>query len=948
MKFLQTFNLALATFWFGTNAGAAIADESSWLEDSFRSPPRSARPLVIWQWMNGCVSREGITADLEAYKKAGLGGVQNFQIGGPDQALADDPSVRIGTEKWRGLMRFAMDECARLGLSFGTHNCPGWSSSASPAVKAEDSMQKLVWTETTASGPGSVSLKLKQPEVDARWNHYRDIAVLAVPDQPEAPVESVVDLTAKMEAGGELHWEAPAGKWIVLRFGHTTNGKTNEAQSPPSGAGLECDKMSRAAVEKYWSGYPAMLLDLAGNNAGTSFTRIEIDSYEAGPQDWTPAMFAEFKQRRGYDLLPWLPVLAKKTIGNEALRKRFQRDWSRTIADLFADNYYLFMDELARRTPGMNLLVQPYGGPFETPSASGGQSLLCAEFWTRPDWGWAHVPPTASAAHTLGKPLVFGEGFTCWPLSAWQDDPYSLKPVGDRAFSEGVNAVMLHAAAQNPWPDVRPGMTFGKWGTQFTPGQTWWSNAGTEWFAYLARCQALLQRGLFVGDICYLMEGNKAKGRPAGYAGDGCGERAFLTRMSVQDKKLVMPDGMSYRVLALPESQSMTVPVARKIRQLVQDGAVVVGPKPVETPGLTDYPAAEAEVKKIGGEVWGNADGRTVLEHRYGKGRVFWGRSLPDVLKEMEVQPDVQFAGTPGLRWIHRREQDADLYFISNPKGEPVVATASFRVAGRLPELWHPDTGAIESAPRWQQNGGRTDVALDLDPGGSVFVVFRKPADGEGPGLQKPAEPPPGIVEVTGPWEVRFPAGGGAPEKIAMDQLASWTDNPDAGVKYFSGTASYFKDVDVSPAMLGSNATVTLDLGTVKNVAEVFVNGQACGVLWKPPFRAEIGRALKPGANRLEVRITNLWVNRMVGDEFEPDDAEWGEPFRYIYAPGKPVAGRMLAKVPQWLAEGKPRPSQGRRTFVSFKFFNKDSKLLPSGLLGPVKLESVHSISSEK
>src|SRR5581483_1600803 len=300
---------------------------------------QSARPLIIWQWMNGVVNKEGITADLEAYKKAGLGGVQNFQIGGPNQVLIDDPGVQVGNEKWRELMRFAMDECARLGLSFGTHNCPGWSSSAALYVKAEDSMQKLVWSELKVSGPAKLPLKIEQPKVDPKWNYYRDIAVLALPDEAEVPLKSVVDLTTKMDASGLLQWDVPAGKWIILRFGHTTNGKTNFAQSPPSGVGLECDKLSREAVERYWSGYPTMLLDIAGKNAGTALTRIEIDSYEAGPQDWTPAMLAEFKKRRGYDLLPWLPALAKRTLDNKTLTKRFQRDWNQTIADLFADNY---------------------------------------------------------------------------------------------------------------------------------------------------------------------------------------------------------------------------------------------------------------------------------------------------------------------------------------------------------------------------------------------------------------------------------------------------------------------------------------------------------------------------------------------------------------------------------------------------------------------------------
>jgi len=892
--------------------------------------------------MNGVVSKEGITADLEAFKRAGLGGVQNEQIGGPNQALIEDPSIQIGNEKWRGLMRFAMDECARLGLSFGTHNCPGWSSSASPAVKVEDSMQKLVWTEVKITGPANPVLKLAQPKVDPRWNYYRDVAVVAIPDQPVAPLASVLDLTVKMDARGELHWDAPAGSWSILRFSHTTTGETNAAQAPTSGVGLECDKFSRAAVERYWTGYPTMVLDLAGQNAGTSFTRIEIDSYEAGPQDWTPEMFAEFKQRRGYDLRAWLPALAGKTLESEALTKRFQRDWRQTISDLFADNYYLFMDELARRTPGMNILTEPYTGPFDIATVSGGQSLLACEFWTRPNWGWNTVLPVTSAAHTLGKPLVFGEAFTCWPLSAWQDDPHSLKPVGDRAFSEGVNALMLHAAAQNPWPGVKPGMTFGKWGTQFSPGQTWWDNAGAQWFIYLARCQSLLQRGSFAGDLCYLLEasGKKAQPRPAGYAGDACGERAFLARISTRDGKLVLPDGMSYRVLVLPDSRTMTLPMARKLQQLVRDGAIVVGPKPAEAPSLEDYPACDAEIKKIGEAVWGECDGRTVKEHRFGKGMVIWGKSLPDVLHEIQVQPDLQLSDASGLRWIHRHAGDAEVYFLSNQKEQPAEITASFRIAGRLPELWHPDTGVIEPASHWSSSAGRTTVLLPLDPVGSVFVVFRQPANGPGPGLQEPSAPTITILNVDGPWQLRFPPGWGAPAQVSLPKLISWTDHEDEGVKYFSGTATYEKEIEMPAGFISPGCSVALDLGEVKNIATVEVNGTNCGILWKPPFRADLTHILKPGKNWLKIGITNLWPNRMIGDEHQPDDTERGPPFRYLYAPGRPIIGQMLAQVPPWLVEGKPRPSWGRYTFVSFKFFTKDSPLLPSGLLGPVTLQS--------
>ncbi|MGY5356158.1 glycosyl hydrolase [Wenyingzhuangia sp. IMCC45467] len=918
-----------------------ISGQNKDLSSQFKEAKGPA-PSIIWQWMNGVVSKEGITADLEAFKEIGFAGVYNFQVGGDNQALANDPSVKIGNDKWKELMRFSIDECARLGLTFGTHNCPGWSSSAAPCVKVEHSMQKLVWTQIKVNHSIKNPIVIKQPSVDKKWNYYQDIAVIAIPDQDIVSKNNVIDISDKMTEQGVLNWKVPKGKWIILRFGHTTTGQTNINTSPLSGVGLECDKLSKEAVKKYWSGYPSQLIALAGKNAGTTFTQIEIDSYEAGEQNWTPEMLYNFKKLRGYDLLSWMPVIAGKTIESKALSSRFKYDWKKTISDLFANNYYLYMDELTRETPGMDLLVEPYTGPFDIQSASGGESQLACEFWTRPNWGWKTVQPVVSAAHTLGKQVVNAEAFTCWPLSAWQDGPYELKGAGDRAFCKGVNQLMLHAAAQNPWTNVKPGMTFGKWGTQFSPGQTWWNHGGKEWVDYLTRCQLMLQKGLYVGDICYLqLFGDRNKNsRPKGYAGDECGERAFLERMTVKDGRLQMPDGMSYSVLVLPKSNRITEPVAKKIRQLVKKGAVVIGAKPNKAIDLENYPANDECIKKIGDDVWGDCDGNLIKEHKYGKGKVFCGESLPNVLHKLNVQPDLQFSDDTGLEWIHKKENNLDIYFISNQENKAVKVNASFRIQGKEPELWHADTGQMEKALHWKKNDKRTDVLLNLDPRGSVFVVFQKDTSKQGPGLSKNITTKSSVINIEGAWKVNFPSGWGAPESIVLDELSSWTDNKDSRVKYFSGTASYVKEIEVPASFCNSNTVVSLDLGAVKNIAEVFLNGEKCGTLWKPPFRLNFGSKLKTGKNILEVQITNLWPNRMIGDEFEPEDAEWGEPFVYPYAPGNPVIGRMLATVPQWLVEKKLRPSKNRYTFVSFKFFNKDSKLLPSGLLGPVKLES--------
>lgn len=918
------------------------------LAEAFRQPPDSARPMTMWQWMNGCVSKEGITADLEAYQRAGLGGVQQFLVGG-NQAILDDPSVQVLNPKWRELMAFAIEECARLGLSFGTHNCPGWATSAGPHVKVEQSMQKLVWSSTEFAGPGSFSGVLPRPEIDPQWNYYRDVAVLAVPAGEAVARDAIIDLGAALQPDGRLDWQAPAGRWTILRFGHTTTGHMNDKTAPASGAGLECDKLSREALGAFWAGYPAEIVKLAGPHAGHALKRFEIDSYEGGPQDWTPAMFAEFRQRRGYDLLPWLATWAGRTVESPELTARFRHDWKQTVTELFVDNYYGYMTELAHRTPGLELLVQPYAtgpAPFDPLALGRTGDLLMCEFWQKPArWGWDSVKPVASAAHRSGKHLVLAEAFTGQPQYAWLQDPFALKSTGDRAFCAGVNQLVLHAIAHNPWPDApRPGMTMGWWGTQFGPGQTWWEHGGPEWLAYLTRCQYLLQQGVFVADLCYLLNAHGTPKMAPGYEGDILGEHELLTRLSVRDSRLVLPDGTSYHALVLPSSETMTPQAAEKIRQLVHDGATVIGGKPLRSPSLENYPTCDTELARIADTLWG--DLTDSAERTHGQGRIVWGKKPEQVLTEAGIGPDVQLAPDVPLLWIHRRLPDTEIYFISNQQDSAVSATVGFRVSGRRPELWDANTGEIRAAPTstWSASADRIDLRLTLDPSGSLFVVFRQAADAAPtPASGAPTDSTPATLALDGPWELRFPPALGAPASVTLDHLVSWPEHPAPGVKYFSGTATYVKEIDVPAEFLADQRRVIIDLGLVKNIASVRVNERTSPALWKPPFRHDLTGSLRPGKNRLEIKVTNLWPNRLIGDEQEPDDADWGESWTFTHATPQLVVGRPLLHAPQWLLAGTPRPSAGRRTFSTFKFFTANSPLLPSGLLGPVTLQSTPS-----
>ncbi|MEO5774923.1 MAG: glycosyl hydrolase [Sphingomicrobium sp.] len=912
------------------------------LAAGFQSPDGDARPLTIWQWMNGCVSREGITADLEAFKRAGLGGVQQFMIGG-EQAIIDDPTVKILNPKWRDLMAFAIEECARLGLSFGTHNSPGWDSSAGPWVAVEQSMQKLVWSKTTVAGQARFEGALARPDVDPTWNLYRDVAVLAAPEGDVVAIGDIKDLTSHMAADGTLNWTAPPGQWAVFRFGHTANGRTNAGTSPPSGAGLHCDMMSRAAVEAYWTTYPTDIIKLAGAHAGRALARFEIDSYETGPQDWTPLMRQEFAKRRSYDVLPWLLVLAGRTVAGKEQSERFRRDWSKTIAELFANNYYGYITELANRTPGLEMLIEPYatgrGAPFDSLAVGGEGNQLMGEFWQAPStWGWDSLKPVSSAAHRSGKRLVYAEAFTGQPPYAWRQDPYALKATGDRAFCAGVNRMAFHAAAHNPWPKMKPGMTMGWWGTQFGPGQTWWEHGGPEWITYLTRCQYMLQQGVFAADLCYLLNASGTPKMPKGYEGDIFGEKDLIERVSVRNGRLTLPDGASYSALILPDSDLMTPELARKIRQLVADGALIIGPKPVRSPSLTDYPACDNEVARIAAEVWGESAAST--PRAYGKGRIVWGKSLEVVLKEAAIDPDVEFEADAPLRWIHRSHAQAEIYFLSNAKDAPLATTVSFRQNGRTPELWHADTGTMTRPREWSVAGGRTHFNLSFDASGSVFVVFRAKPSGALP-IQEAGDRAAVTLPVDGAWDLSFAPNMGAPRKLAIKRLASWSEHSVPGVRYFSGTATYSKEIEIPSSLVRKAGQVIIDLGRVKNVATVAVNGTAFRTLWKPPFRVDVSKALRPGTNLIEVRVTNLWPNRLIGDEQEPDDCVWGEPKKFPFGAKPASVGRPLAKIPNWLAQGRPRPSAGRRTFTTFKFFSSSDPLHESGLLGPVTVDFV-------
>ena len=767
-----------------------LSAQAGSLEDGFRNPPASARPQTWWHWMNGNITEEGITADLEAMQRVGIGGAQIFNV---DCGIPAGP-VKFLSPEWHGLMQHAVREADRLGLELCLHNCAGWSSSGGPWNTPEHAMQRVTTSELQVKGPSHFSAVLPSPP--SKLDFYRDIAVLAFPAQKGetgtgkssaienldakngsngefvlsstnedhaatdqvVPRTGIVDLTGALQSDGRLEWEVPSGDWIILRLGYTPTGEENHP-APAEGTGPECDKFSPEALDAHWAGYVQKVLDDVGPLAGSGKTlnNVLIDSYEVGGQNWTPAFRSEFEKRRGYDPLLYLPTVAGRVVDNPEVSERFLWDVRRTIADLFAENYYGHFQELCHEH-GLQASIEPYTGPFESLQCGAAADIPMGEFWVGGEPG-SSTKLAASVGHIYGRPIIGAESFTAAPglkHGRWLDDPASLKALGDQVFCQGVNRFIFHRYALQPWTNRWPGMTMGQWGTHFDRTCTWWEQS-RAWIQYVTRCQYLLQQGRFVADAAYfcgesapveMRTGDPAL--PAGYDFDAVNADVLLHHAAMKDDRLTLDSGMSYRVLILPPADpAMTPDVLRKLAEFVTDGLVLVGQPPKASPSLQDYPACDVEVKTLAASIWGNCDGRSKTEHPSGRGKAVWGKPLAGVFDQLKLQPDFKYSvsNDTRLNFIHRRNGDTDVYFVANQRNRFETVDCSFRIAGKQPELWNPETGGIEAAPVWREEDGRTVIPLPFEPSGSVFVVFRANApvdhlvavERQGPSVAKPA-----------------------------------------------------------------------------------------------------------------------------------------------------------------------------------------------------------------
>jgi hypothetical protein len=789
-----------------------------------------------------------------------------------------------------------------------------------------------------ASGldPSSFGIKLPPPPTTydiaelvlhsgPRVNHFEEKAAF-VPEEDlygfatpsvaanEAVAKSeVIDLTSKMSSDGKLDWTPPAGDWVVVRLGYSLLGITNHPATAEA-TGLEVDKLDRRFVKNYFEKYLDSYKETVGPDliGKRGIHYVINDSWEAGSQNWTDNMIEQFRKLRGYDPTPWLPVLTGQVVESAEASDRFLWDFRKTIADLIANEHY---GQLEQTLHEWNM--EHYGESHESRRAFVADGMEVKKFnevpmsamWTQTpgvnndQFGYnADDRESASVAHIYGQNIAAAESMTA-AAAPWAWSPATLKPTADQEFLNGINRFVIHESAHQPLVDKAPGMTLGPFGQWFNRNETWAEQAGA-WVDYLARTSFMLQQGHFGADLIHFygedsnltaIFDKKSPDVPAGYGFDYVNADALIHELHVADGRITTTSGMSYRLLGLdPYSEHMSLPVLKAIYKLVTDGAAVAGPKPKDDPSLADD---QAEFKKLNDELFGNGTGT----HKVGKGTVYAGQNLGAVFHAMNVAKDFDYTklgSDTRLEFVHRKLAEGDVYFIDNRSDNAARVKATFRVAGKEAELWHAETGKSEPAS-FSTSAGFTTVPLDLEPWGTVFVVFRKPAPTTFRTL--PAEQKAQLTTLDGAWKVSFQQGRGAPDSITIDKLASWSDSTDSGVKYFSGTGTYSKTVTAPAQWFARGTRVWIDLGDVKNLAEVSVNGKPLGIVWHAPYRVDATTALKPGPNEVVVKVTNAWVNRLIGDQ---------------------------------------QPGATKYTFADVKPYRANSPLLASGLIGPVSIYS--------
>lgn len=855
-----------------------------------------------------------------------VGGLNSGNFGGrgnPDSRMLESGNDGKTFEKITGIMS---NRAGAVTLTFQPVTAKYFRLSMR-TPEARPGMPAMFGGGRGPAGPSGTRIAEFALYTAARVNRFEEkagfSAALDLSDGPTPPVtpeeavskSSIVDLTSHMQPDGTLNWTPEAGKWVVLRFGYSLTGHENSPASPEA-TGLEVDKLSAEHVRSYFNTYLDMYKDATGGLMGKrGLQYIITDSWEAGVQNWTEKMPEDFKSSCGYDLIPWMPALSGYVIGDAESTDRFLWDFRKTIGDLTTRNHYDLLTEMLKER-GMGRYTESHEGGRafigDGMEVKKNADIPMSATWTptgnetgvRISYR-ADVRESASVSHIYGQKYVAAESMTARG-TAWAWSPELLKPTADMELANGLNRFVIHTSVHQPVDDKIPGLGLGPYGQWFTRHETWAEEAA-PWITYLSRNCFMLQQGIFIADIAYYygednnitaMYGSELPDVPEEYNYDFVNADAIVNALSVKRGNITTPAGTTYKLLVLdPRVKQISVPVLRKIREMVNEGATVVGNKPEESPSLSD---SLEEFNNIVNELWVNEIG----VNNIGTGRLYSGKSLQEVLDNLEILPDFSYTkpmDDTKLMFVHRKLGNTDFYWVNNRHPRIEKVEAAFRVTGRTAEIWDPVSGEI-SKVSFSIEDGVTKVPLSLESGDAVFIVFREKAGTNSVIIPEPDEKELAVIE--GPWDIRFQEKRGAPLSATFETLAQWDENSDPGIRYFSGTAMYIKTLNAPANWFADGKELWLDLGDVKYLAEVTVNGKPLGIVWKTPFRVNMTDVFHEGDNDLEIKVTNLWVNRLIGDE----------------QPG--VTDRI--------------------TYTTMQFYRADSPLMPSGLLGPVRIIAIN------